>query len=921
MKRSAFPTRSASASALSALAALLLLASFLPVHNVLAGPNEDGVLILHYAGVPNPTCDNIPYCNKLVFPGCDQALIRTDEDVPCAAGLWVFASFPETSTPRVASIAFGAEMVGIGDLILIRRDTCADDEVAGDNWPRENTGTVVSWDTPREDLLFEVYVFFPYAYNYYGGDVGPYTVNLTPHPTLGGVFTDDSTPPVADPIVDYGSFGFLTDGYLPVCPAAGACCFTDGSCERLRPTKCASLSGEYSGDETLCDPNPCEEGGACCFPDGTCTYLTASACIDVFGAPLGPGTVCEPNACPQPLGACCLPSLVCEVRTPPDCDADAGNFFGADTSCEPGICGGACCSGLACVVSLQADCDLSGGTYLGDSILCSPNPCQSGACCLGEANCTISSLADCELADGTYLGADTSCAPESCAPVPEADTYFIRPDGLGDFPTIQQAIAHEGAGDKTAIELGDGVFTGPGNHNLDFLGKALRMRSRSDDPLACIIDCSGPESVERGLVLRSGEGMGTSVTAITFRNGNAGDGRYGGAVLVETSTPGVHARFIDCRFEDNEAVHGGAIYSDLSDVLVLIDCVLERNSSTYGGAIESRSLDTRLTRCEFRLNQAVLGGAISVDGGSLYAADCVLESNASESEGGAVMLGTSMDSSEFLRCDFLTNESSKGGGVSTRLDPSFTYCSFVENSSVTEGGAVYVRSGAPSFGSCTFYRNGSAFGGSIAISYEGTVTIDRCIIAFGLEGMAVAGWAGNSAVASCTDVYNNVGGDWTALLSGQHGTEGNFQLDPEFCLFGDEPLSLYHTSPCLSGNHPDGAFCGQIGAFGEGCSTSEAETPDQAELPTHLQLRLLTPNPVRNELAFSVELPEPSRVSLSLVDVAGRIALRLDDRELGAGVHQIRVDSAELANLRVGVYLVRLIADREMRTIKFVRTR
>lgn len=55
--------------------------------------------------------------------------------------------------------------------------------------------------------------------------------------------------------------GDAGDGFLSVecdgVTVTGACCYKDGSCEVLRPTQCAAAGGEYQGDNTDCDPNPC----------------------------------------------------------------------------------------------------------------------------------------------------------------------------------------------------------------------------------------------------------------------------------------------------------------------------------------------------------------------------------------------------------------------------------------------------------------------------------------------------------------------------------------------------------------------------------------------------------------------------------------------------------------------------------------
>jgi len=61
-----------------------------------------------------------------------------------------------------------------------------------------------------------------------------------------------------------------------------------------------------------------------------------------------------------------------------------------------------------------------------------------------------------------------------------SDTCLVRPDGSGDFATIQAAL--DAARDGDVIELADGTFTGEGNRDVHFLGKAVTVRSQSADP-------------------------------------------------------------------------------------------------------------------------------------------------------------------------------------------------------------------------------------------------------------------------------------------------------------------------------------------------------------------------------------------------------------------------------------------------------
>jgi hypothetical protein len=104
-----------------------------------------------------------------------------------------------------------------------------------------------------------------------------------------------------------------------------------------------------------------------------------------------------------------------------------------------------------------------------------------------------------------------------------ATTYIVDPDGSGDFPTIQAAI--DAAEDGDIIELTNGTFSGEGNRNLDLAGKAVTVRSQSDEPEQCIIDCGGgdadPDETLRGFTFHSGEGPSSIVSGITITNGVA----------------------------------------------------------------------------------------------------------------------------------------------------------------------------------------------------------------------------------------------------------------------------------------------------------------------------------------------------------------------------------------------------------------
>jgi hypothetical protein len=74
-------------------------------------------------------------------------------------------------------------------------------------------------------------------------------------------------------------------------PPAGSCC-TGFSCQVVTMAECTGLNGAYGGDDTICEPNPCDPAGACCASSGDCTDTTLSLCLDGGGFFQSPGSSC-----------------------------------------------------------------------------------------------------------------------------------------------------------------------------------------------------------------------------------------------------------------------------------------------------------------------------------------------------------------------------------------------------------------------------------------------------------------------------------------------------------------------------------------------------------------------------------------------------------------------------------------------------
>ena len=126
----------------------------------------------------------------------------------------------------------------------------------------------------------------------------------------------------------------------------------------------------------------------------------------------------------------------------------------------------------------------------------------------------------------------------------QADTIHVP----SQQPTIQAGI--DAAVDWDTVLVADGTYTGDGNRDIDFLGKAIVVMSENGSDY-CIIDCeSAEEDWHGGFYFHNGETSSSVVQGFTIRNGYSA---YGGAILCEWSHPTISGN----AFTANSASSGG----------------------------------------------------------------------------------------------------------------------------------------------------------------------------------------------------------------------------------------------------------------------------------------------------------------------------------------------------------------------------
>ena len=437
-----------------------------------------------------------------------------------------------------------------------------------------------------------------------------------------------------------------------------------------------------------------------------------------------------------------------------------------------------------------------------------------------------------------------------------ATTYTVLPDGTGDFPNIQAAI--EAAADGDVIELGDGLFTGPGNHDIYFLGKAITVKSAADQADLCIIDCQGSAATpRRGFLFADGEGQDSVLRDVTVTNGYAPVSPYlerGGCIHVRFASP----RFLRCVFRGGHAASsGGGVHVRNGDP-VFVECTFTQNSAGMGGGLDTQIASVSLSSCVFENNQAVLGGGAALrDAGPypLSLSSCVFIGNAAEQTGGGLVTGEgraelfgcefigntaatagaarieSTEETAIKSCLFLDNEGFSGvGGLSQYVSPGTPVvlygCTFARNRGGGDGGAVYLGSGGVSYTetyleSCTFHANEANRGSAVHCSGWVWAVFAYCLLGFSPVGMPVTGDQEAFAYVGCCDVFGNAYGDYVGIIEDYAGINGNICQDPWLCDPAADDFRLDENSPCRPYSPPN-PECDLIGAHPVGCDITPA---------------------------------------------------------------------------------------------------
>jgi predicted outer membrane repeat protein len=352
-------------------------------------------------------------------------------------------------------------------------------------------------------------------------------------------------------------------------------------------------------------------------------------------------------------------------------------------------------------------------------------------------------------------------------------------------PTIQAGIDAAAAGDTVVVACGTYY-----EHDID-MKSGVTLTSETGEPECVTVD--GEHAGEPVFMCWSLDAA-TNIRGITI-------------------TGGSHL--------DNPGVGGGGMVCQFS-FLKITDVTFVDNSGTLGGALFCANSAPMLSDVKFHSNTAVEGGAVCCDSSSPSFERVSFIGNTSDNDGGAMLCKGHSDPS-LMDVVFTANMAGDSGGAlacRTYSEPSLTYVTFGGNSASVYGGGMFCEDfSSPMIVGATFAENSAVAGGALYCRTDSSPFIMHSIIAFSTAGEAIDCDASSAPTVTCSDVYGNAGGDWVGCIAAYEGVGGNISEDPLFCGAHNpaQPYTLEAGSSCLPGGTP---HCGQIGAWGPGCSES-----------------------------------------------------------------------------------------------------
>ena len=429
-------------------------------------------------------------------------------------------------------------------------------------------------------------------------------------------------------------------------------------------------------------------------------------------------------------------------------------------------------------------------------------PTDLGTICMSELTTRTDGLKDTLLVNLGYHyrpGTVATATPTPTGTIPSpTETPAHTPQIIhvpGDSSTIQGAIY--AAGDGDTVLVADGIYTGTGNKDIDFLGKAITVVSETG-PNATIINCQGSG---RGVIFQGDEGNDSVLDGFRIFNGNttASRSEHGAGIEIYDSAPTIQ----NCIISNCTAYHGGGIYC-YSGSPVITNCKMKNNAANgSGGGAYFINSHPEIIDCTFDANQSGSnGGGIFMGNYTALMSGCIFLNNQTTglANGGGIYLSTNEDA-DITSCAFSENEAESGAAICSfglSLNVRISNCLLVNNTARNSSGGTLFALDHTLVSNCTIADN-SGYGLVSQVAADSSA-IDTII------------WGNTSSISgSPTVTVSNVQGGYAG--------NGNIDSNPLFVAgtWGDYYLDQTGLNPSVdSGSRSASEICFP-GSNGEFC--------------------------------------------------------------------------------------------------------
>jgi parallel beta-helix repeat protein/predicted outer membrane repeat protein len=383
-------------------------------------------------------------------------------------------------------------------------------------------------------------------------------------------------------------------------------------------------------------------------------------------------------------------------------------------------------------------------------------------------------------------------------------THAVTVHVPDDFPTIQAGIVACTDGDTVIVR--DGTYTGNGNRDIDFAGKAIVLMSENG-PEFTIIDCQGSLSeYHRGFYFHSGEDANTVLQGFTIMKGYQ---TTGGGIYCYLSSPTITGNIIAGNTASND---GSGIYCINSSPTIVNNVITENLANDDGGGVYCNNSSPTIT------NNTISSNTANDDGGGIrcenYSIPTINYNTVTENTaihlGGGIHCGNSSPS---ITNNIITGN--WGGGIRCYYSsPTITNNIIAGNTTVFHGGGIRCYISSPTIINNIIAGNSADGGGGISCETSSFPTITNNTIT-GNTAVSPGGGILCSDSSSPTIINtilwdnssNEISGNGSPVVTysdvqGGWSGEGNIDADPLFVTFHGFDYLLGRGSPCIDAGDP-----------------------------------------------------------------------------------------------------------------------